>query len=96
MDDLLVDDIDARVRMLSVKHGGFFGIDTEHFLVSVDAVTEVTPDHVRIDRERSRLTDVPGYDPQVAQQPDYYSDVCGWWGYGPYWASGYVYPPYPY
>ena len=95
VDDLLVDDVEARVRMLSVEHGGFLGIGADHFLVPVDAVTAVTDDEVRIDRERSRLTDLPGYDPAVAYEPPYYRDVYGWWDYPSYWAAGYRYPTFP-
>lgn len=96
VDDLLVDDAEVKVRMLRVKHGGFLGIGADHFLVPVDAVTSVTEDAVRIDRDRSRLTDVPGYDPDVADQPTNYGDIYGWWGYPAYWTPGYGYPPYPY
>ena len=96
VDDLLVDDTETRVRMLRVEHGGFLGIGADHFLVPVDAVTSVTEDAVHIDRERARLTDVPGYDPDVAKAPTYYGDVYDWWGYPAYWAPGYGYPGYPY
>ena len=95
VDDLLVDDAETKVRMLSVKHGGILGIGANHFLVPVDAVTSVTDDTVRIDRDRSRLTDVPGYDPDVAEDFAYYGDVYGWWGYPAYWGPGYTYPAYP-
>lgn len=95
VDDLLIDDTEKKVRMLRVEHGGFLGIGADHFLVPIDAVTAVTDDAVHIDRERSRLTDVPGYDPDVAFEPAYYDDVYGWWGYPTYWSAGYVYPGFP-
>ena len=95
VDDLLIDDRENRVRFLRVAHGGFLGIGQDHFLVPVDAVTGMDEDRVYIDRERSRLSDVPGYDPELAREPEYYSSVYGWWGYAPYWAPGYTYPPYP-
>lgn len=95
VDDLLLDDRENRVRFLQVAHGGFLGIGEEHFLVPVDAVTRIDADHVHIDRERSKLSDVPGYDPDLAEAPDYYPGVYGWWGYGPYWGPGYTYPGYP-
>lgn len=95
VDDLLLDDRENRVRFLQVAHGGFLGIGAEHFLVPVDAVTRVDADHVHIDRMRSELSDVPGYDPALAEAPDYYPGVYDWWGYGPYWAPGYTYPGYP-
>jgi len=94
VDDLLVDDEESKVRMLRVKHGGFLGIGADHFLVPVDAVASVTDDAVHIDRDRSRLTDVPGYDPEVSYDPTYYGGVYGFWGYPGYWGPGYVYPAY--
>lgn len=96
VDDLLVDDDEFKVRMLRVKHGGVLGIGADHFLVPVDAVTSVADDAVHVDRERARLTDVPGYDPEVGDDPAYYGSLYGWWGYPGYWSPGYVYPPYPY
>ena len=95
VDDLLLDDRENRVRFLQVGHGGFLGIGEEHFLVPVDAVTRIDADHVHVDRTRSDLTDVPGYNPDLAEAPDYYPGVYGWWGYSPYWAPGYAYPAYP-
>ena len=96
VDDLLVDQGEVRVRFLSVRHGGFLGIGAEHFLVPVEAVAEVTDDVVRVDRDRERLYDAPGYDPEVTDAADYYGDVYGWWGYPGYWAPGYVHAPFPY
>jgi sporulation protein YlmC with PRC-barrel domain len=95
VDDLLVDQGEVRVRFLRVGHGGILGIGAEHFLVPVDAISEVTEEAVRIDRERERLTDVPGYDPEVAEDPAYYGGLYGWWGYPAYWAPGYAYPLFP-
>jgi sporulation protein YlmC with PRC-barrel domain len=95
IDDLLVDDSENHVRFLRVTHGGFLGIGEDHFLVPVDAITGIDSDHVHIDRERSKLSDAPGYSPDVAEAPDYYPGVYGWWGYSPYWAGGYTYPGYP-
>jgi sporulation protein YlmC with PRC-barrel domain len=96
IDDLLIDDGQKKVRFLRIGSGGFLGIGKEHVLVPVDAVSSVQADVVRIDEERARLTDAPGYDPEVTYDAAYYGDVYGWWGYGPFWGTGYVYPRYPY
>lgn len=93
VDDLLVDSGETKVRFLRVRRGGFLGIGAEHFLVPVEAVREVTDDTVHIDRDGSRLTDAPGYDPDVAEDPIYFGGLYSWWGYT---APGYVYPGYPY
>ena len=92
VDDLLVDDAEHRVRFLRVRRGGFLGIGAEHFLVPVDAVGRVTDDAVHLDRDRSRLSDVPPYDPEVEDDPVDYAGLYGWWGYPAYWAPGYGYP----
>ena len=96
VEDLLVDEEENRVRFLRIGSGGFLGIGEEHFLVPVDAVTTVGQETITISRDRDRLRDVPGYDPELTYERDYYADVYGWWGYGPYWGRGYTYPPYPY
>ncbi len=96
VDDLLIDDREDKVRFLRIGAGGFLGIGKEHFLVPVEAVEVVEPGRVRISRDRATLTDAPVYDPELAEDPGYYTGVYGWWGYGPFWAPGYVYPPYPY
>lgn len=95
VDDLLLDEREHRVRFLQVAHGGFLGIGEDHLLVPVDAVTRIDESHVHIDRERSEMSGAPGYSPELAETPDYYRDVYGYWGYGPYWAPGYAYPAYP-
>lgn len=96
VEDLLVDEEEDHVRFLRIASGGFLGIGKDHFLVPVDAVTEVGPERVVVGRERARLGDVPGYDPELTYDRTYYAGLYGWWGYGPYWTPGYTYPPYPY
>ena len=96
VDDLFIDEDEKKVRFLRIGSGGFLGIGKEHVLIPVDAVESVQPDAVRINQERARLTDAPGYDPDVTHDDSYYQGVYGWWGYGPYWAPGYAYPAYPY
>lgn len=96
VDDLLLDDEEGRVRFLRVGAGGFLGIGKQHFLVPVDAVASIEPDRVHIDRDRVGLDDVPVYDPDlVREDPAYYANLYGWWGYPPYWGPGYTNPPYP-
>jgi sporulation protein YlmC with PRC-barrel domain len=96
VEELLVDDEEYKVRFLQISSGGFLGIGKDRFLVPVDAVESVEPDRVTVSRDRARMTDAPGYDPKLTYDPTYYADLYGWWGYGPYWDPGYVYPPYPY
>jgi sporulation protein YlmC with PRC-barrel domain len=95
--DLLVDQDpdDPKVRFIEVGAGGLLGIGEQTFLVPVDAVTRVSPEEVRIDQTSERIREAPRYDPDLVRDEGYYEDVSGWWGYGPYWAPGYIYPQYP-
>lgn len=88
VDELLIDEQDRQVRLLRVAHGGFLGIGEEHVLVPVEAVTRIDEDHVHIDRTRDAMTDTPGYHPDLAEEPTYYTSVYDWWGYPPYWGLG--------
>jgi sporulation protein YlmC with PRC-barrel domain len=95
VDDLLLDERENRVRFLRVAHGGLLGIGQDHYLIPVDAVTGIDEDNVHIDRERGNRTGAPGYDPELAKEPDYYTGVYGWWGCAPYWSPGYTHPAFP-
>ncbi len=95
VDALLIDRQEAKVRFLLVGAGGFLGLGERHFLIPVDAVTRIDPDHVHVDQTRERVVGAPAYDPSLAREPTFYEDVYGYYGYAPYWGPGYVYPRYP-
>jgi sporulation protein YlmC with PRC-barrel domain len=95
VDDLLIDDREKKVRFLRIAEGGFLGMGTSHYLVPVDAVVSVDENRVHIDRERGGMSDVPLYDPELAERTDYYATVYGWWGAPPFWGPGYRYPGFP-
>lgn len=99
VDDLLVDEGEARVRFLRVAAGGFLGIGERHLLVPVDAVTGVDDDRVRVGHPREHVAGAPAYDPTLADDqrtPQYWAGMYGYYGLTPYWGAGYAYPPYPY
>jgi sporulation protein YlmC with PRC-barrel domain len=95
VDDLLVDSDEEKVRFLRVEHGGILGFGATPSFVPVDAVTAVTDDEVRIDQSRERVAQAPPYDPELADETDYYGSLYGHYGYPPFWYPGYVYPGYP-
>ena len=92
--DLIVDDDEAKVRFFEVAFGGVMGIGRTRVLIPVDAVTAVTDDAIRIDQTREHVAGAPVYDPTLVGRP-HWEDLYGYYGYGPYWAPGYVYPGYP-
>ncbi len=94
VDALLVDDQESKVRFLRVEAGGFLGLGEKKWLVPVDAITSVDEDHVHVDQTRDKIVGSPVYDPDVVAKPanDFYGGMYGYYGYGPYWGSGYRYP----
>jgi sporulation protein YlmC with PRC-barrel domain len=94
VDDLIIDDQEQKVRFMQVASGGFLGIGETKLMIPIDAITQITEDTVRIDQTRERVISAPGYDPALVRDT-YWEDLYGYYGYGPYWAPGYVYPPYP-
>lgn len=94
--DLLIDQSENRVRFLEVASGGFLGIAQDTSLIPVDAVTSITDDEVRIDRNRSDVAGAPVYDPELVQEREDYNTFLNYYGYGAWWGPDYNYPDYPY
>lgn len=95
IDDLLIDAETRQVRFLRVEHGGFLGIAEKHYLVPVDAIAAVDTEDVRIDRPSDKMRTAPGYDPNAAQDRNFYVGLYNWWDFTPFWDEHYVYPPFP-
>jgi sporulation protein YlmC with PRC-barrel domain len=95
IDDLLIDDREAKVRFLEIASGGFLGLGETKVLVPVDAISGIREDAVLINQERERLSNAPPYQPELADE-DYLEGLYGYYGYAPYWMPGYTYPPYPF
>ena len=83
--NLLVDTVHHKVRMLRVEHGGILGFGASASFVPVEAITAVTDDVVYIDQTRERVANAPRYDPDVveAHDPLTFSTVYGYYGYVP-------------
>ncbi len=96
VDDLLIDDRENKVRFLRIAAGGFLGLGEEKFLIPVEAITRISDDTVHIDQTREHVASGPRYDPNLVQDMGYWADAYGYYGYGPFWGPGYVYPPYSY
>jgi sporulation protein YlmC with PRC-barrel domain len=90
--DLLLDEQEEKVRFLLVEHGGFLGFGQTKSLIPVDAVTKITEDDVWVDQSRERVAAAPGYDPALVDDRQYHDSIYTYYGYGPYWGAGYMYP----
>lgn len=95
VDDLLIDADENRVRFIVVASGGFLGIGKDKVFIPVDAITGINADDVTIDQTRENVAGAPDYDPELVDALPYYDDIYGYYGYTPYWGTGYAYPAYP-
>jgi sporulation protein YlmC with PRC-barrel domain len=82
--DLYADTQERKVRFLDVSAGGFMGLGEKHFLVPVEAVSEVREDRVVVDQKRQRVADSPLFDADLVPQPAYQDELYKYYGYPPY------------
>lgn len=93
--DLIIDRDESKVRFIELGAGGFMGIGEDTFLIPIDSITAIDDEGVHIDKTRAHVAGGPKYQPDLVADIDYYGDVYGYYGYGPYWGPGYAYPAYP-
>ena len=93
VDDLFVDPQTGQVRFLLAGQGGLLGIGKKQFLIPVDAIRRLEKDRVTLNATARRMEDAPQYDANVGE-PDWEA-VYLFWGFQPYWMTGYNYPDYP-
>lgn len=98
VDDLLIDLEEEKARFLVVASGGFLGIGRDKSFIPVDAVTGINEgdSEVLLDRSRDQVAGAPQYDPELAEDRSFYEGVYGYYGFSPYWSTGYSHPGYPY
>ena len=91
---LFIDRDERKVRLLEIRAGGFLGIGDRHFLLPVEAITELAKNEVHINQTRDRVVNSPAYDPEleVAPTPEYLGPYYGYYGMSPYFGSGSMYP----
>ncbi len=67
VEDLYIDGHEREVRFLEVGAGGFLGMGEKHYLLPVEAVTEVAEDRVTIEPGRAKKVTGPApFDTKVA------------------------------
>ena len=53
--DLLIDEVDWKVRFLHATQGGFLSLDERHFLIPVEAVREVAGGFLRVEVGKEKV-----------------------------------------
>jgi hypothetical protein len=75
------------------------------FLIPVEALTRISDTMVYVDQTCQHIAGAPPYNPDLIHEDvaegayadtGYYGDLYRYYGYPPYWAPGYLPPPYPY
>lgn len=94
--DLLIDGQEHKVRLMQVGSGGFLGIGETTVLIPIDAITRIADNAVHINQTREHVIRAPAYDPALTNDQQYWGNIYGYYGYGPFWDMGYTYPGYPY
>ena len=87
VEGLYVDSEEREVRFLDVGAGGFLGIGEKHFLIPLEAITDIDGEGVTIDQGREKVTDSPALPTNVVPAADYQRVVYDYYGYEyPAWA----------
>ena len=82
IEDLLVDDIERKVRFMEVATGGFLGFGESKSFIPIDAITRMTPDEVYISHTREHVAGAPRYDPAlVPSDLHYFFNLYPYYGY---------------
>ncbi len=83
VEDLYVDEQKRKVRFLDVGAGGFLGIGEKHFLIPVEALTDVDVDYDRmtINQNQEKVLASPDFDTNVVPEYGYQWDVYDYYGY---------------
>ena len=89
VDDLYFDRQERKVRFLGVGAGGFLGMGEKHFLVPVEAVTEVGEAWVTIVSGKEKIVEYPPFNTKVGSGRHHNQrDTCDYYSHtDPYQAG---------
>src|SRR5688572_12369479 len=84
VDDLMIDEHQNKLRFICVKSWDVPGL---RFLIPVEAITRVSSDDVRVDRDVDQIMAAPGYEVDLVDA-DYITRLYDYYGYSPFWMEG--------
>jgi PRC-barrel domain len=79
--DLLIDEVDWKVRFVHATQGGFLGIDERHFLIPIEAVSYVGGGFVKTELSKERVHGSPELDPNIRLHPELRAEIYEYYGY---------------
>lgn len=91
---LFIDQSKRKVQVLEIRAGGFLEIGDRHFLLPVEAITNVAEGEIHINQTLERVVNSPAYDPALAvpRTPEYLRSDYGYYGMSPAMGAGFLYP----
>ena len=79
--DLLIDEVDWKVRFLHATHGGFLGRNEHHFLIPIEAVSYVGGGFVKTELSKEQVHGSPELDPDIRLHPELRAKIYEYYGY---------------
>ena len=79
--DLLIDEVDWKVRFLHATVGGRLGIGDRHFLIPMKAIERVSGGFVTTEPSLEKVRGAPNLDPNILLRPDIRRVIYGYYGY---------------
>lgn len=95
VDRLFVDEQERKIRFFRAEPDPEFETGGGIVLVPVDAVARIRRGVVHLDRPREQVAIAPR-DISLLATPEDVEMLYRYYGFQPFWAPGYVYPPYPF
>jgi hypothetical protein len=95
VDQLFIDDQERRVRFVRVEPARGFDTAGGTVLIPVDAVRRILRGVVHVDRPREQLAIAPR-EISLLDDAEDVEMLYRYYGFSPFWAAGYTYPPYPF
>ncbi len=80
--DLLIDEVDWKVRFLHATQGGFLSLDERHhFLIPIEAVRVVAGGFLRVEVGKEKVHGGPKLDPNIRLHPELRGEIYDYYGY---------------
>ena len=92
IDGLFFDEHEQKIRLMEIASGGFLGLNQKKVVIPIDAIEEITTSTVRVNQSRDRVAGAPLYDPDVVPSVSSLDETYGYYGFLPFWGTGYTYP----
>jgi hypothetical protein len=79
--DLLIDEVDWKVRFLHATQGGLLGLKERHFLIPIEAVSYVGGGFVKTELSKEQVHGSPELDPGIRLHPERRAEIYEYYGF---------------